>query len=460
MAFAPGPARLHAEPLDDGALLFALLLRVLRLRAALPRPLPRSAPGCRLRSGPGVQHVFRGIAIGGALIGEAFSSTSGRQRRSSSRPRSLAACLVPILFVAEDGGHGRCSRAWGLPGAFVAVLRDPDIGPSCREHGLGGHPRRCAHLCGALRDGRPRRAARHLYALLAVVAVGSSSPRCRRHDRRPRRHRTRDHLSPRSCTASVLAGGLGTTWHAWYLGLIFVVAIAGGMAMTLAWGSSSSSCPPTSAAPSPASRPDDEGDWPRDRAARGRGGDRHSSARTSRRPTATRRSRRAGIPILLAIPLVARLIGVEQAHDAGLLGEQRRETVTDQRDAVPRRQALCVAASTRSTPAAHGLPHPFGDLLGVPARQSGRAAARRPRPRAWGQARRRPRRRAGTASARAPAPARVLVDHRDAPVTSRRGRVADPRPRERYSSGFAVPPSFTSSAAVPPTRACAGPSSR
>ena len=34
----------------------------------------------------------------------------------------------------------------------------------------------------------------------------------------------------------LLAGGLGTTWHAWYLGLIFVVAIAGGTVMTLAWG--------------------------------------------------------------------------------------------------------------------------------------------------------------------------------------------------------------------------------
>ena len=34
----------------------------------------------------------------------------------------------------------------------------------------------------------------------------------------------------------LLAGGLATTWHTWYLGLIFVVAIAGGTVMTLAWG--------------------------------------------------------------------------------------------------------------------------------------------------------------------------------------------------------------------------------
>ena len=31
-------------------------------------------------------------------------------------------------------------------------------------------------------------------------------------------------------------GGLGDEWHAWYLALVFVVAIAGGTVMTLAWG--------------------------------------------------------------------------------------------------------------------------------------------------------------------------------------------------------------------------------
>ena len=52
----------------------------------------------------------------------------------------------------------------------------------------------------------------------------------------------------------LLAGGLGREWHAWYLALIFLVAIAGGTVMTLAWGSCSSSCRRTSAARSRASR--------------------------------------------------------------------------------------------------------------------------------------------------------------------------------------------------------------
>jgi MFS family permease len=34
----------------------------------------------------------------------------------------------------------------------------------------------------------------------------------------------------------LLGGGLATEWHAWYLAIIFFVAIAGGAVMTLAWG--------------------------------------------------------------------------------------------------------------------------------------------------------------------------------------------------------------------------------
>ena len=34
----------------------------------------------------------------------------------------------------------------------------------------------------------------------------------------------------------LLAGGFATQWHAWFLALIFVVAIFAGAVMTLAWG--------------------------------------------------------------------------------------------------------------------------------------------------------------------------------------------------------------------------------
>ena len=34
----------------------------------------------------------------------------------------------------------------------------------------------------------------------------------------------------------LLGGGLATQWHAWYLAVIFVVAVFAGAVMTLAWG--------------------------------------------------------------------------------------------------------------------------------------------------------------------------------------------------------------------------------
>ena len=34
----------------------------------------------------------------------------------------------------------------------------------------------------------------------------------------------------------LLGGGFATQWHAWYLAIIFVVAVFGGSVMTLAWG--------------------------------------------------------------------------------------------------------------------------------------------------------------------------------------------------------------------------------
>jgi MFS family permease len=35
---------------------------------------------------------------------------------------------------------------------------------------------------------------------------------------------------------ALLAGGLATKWHTWYLAAIFVVAVFAGTVMTLAWG--------------------------------------------------------------------------------------------------------------------------------------------------------------------------------------------------------------------------------
>ena len=56
----------------DGARPLRLLLRVLHLRAALPRPLPDLVPDNYFGRAQGVQHVLRGTALGAALVGGGF----------------------------------------------------------------------------------------------------------------------------------------------------------------------------------------------------------------------------------------------------------------------------------------------------------------------------------------------------------------------------------------------------
>jgi MFS family permease len=73
-------------------------------RGLYPDVLPDSVFG----RAQGVQHVFRGIAIAGGLIGGGFLF-----HLWSPAPFLVAAfvvsiaCGVPILLVTEDGGHGR-----------------------------------------------------------------------------------------------------------------------------------------------------------------------------------------------------------------------------------------------------------------------------------------------------------------------------------------------------------------
>ena len=74
-------------------------------RGLYPDLLPDSVFG----RAQGVQHVFRGIALGGGLIGGGFLFHLWQPA-----PFLVAAAIVvasrapcPILLVTEDGGHGR-----------------------------------------------------------------------------------------------------------------------------------------------------------------------------------------------------------------------------------------------------------------------------------------------------------------------------------------------------------------
>ena len=92
---------------------------------------------------------------------------------------------------------------------------------------------------------------------------------------------------------ALLGGGLATQWHAWYLAIIFVVAIFAGLGDDARLGAPLQADAAGRARRDLGARDDDEGDRPHLRdAARGRA-DRRPPARTCRRPTATRCSGRS-----------------------------------------------------------------------------------------------------------------------------------------------------------------------
>jgi Na+/melibiose symporter-like transporter len=206
-------------------------------RGLYPDLLPPSTYG----RAQGIQHVLRGIALGAALVGGGFLLKAWH-----AAPFVLAAfvtvgaCAVPIIFVREDGGHGRVfegvgayfKRSWAIlreeaevrhflianaawEGTFAAartfvVLYVID--------GLHETKAISSAVLGAVATG---------YVIAAVIA---------------------GRLGDRFGIARVifyasfvygggyLVAGFATTWHDWYFGLIVPVAIAGGMVMTLAWG--------------------------------------------------------------------------------------------------------------------------------------------------------------------------------------------------------------------------------
>jgi MFS family permease len=198
----------------------------------------------------GVQHLFRGAALGGALVGGGF----------------LLHVWEPFPFVLAAG------ITLLACGAVVLLVREPPSGPPHYE-------RLRTYLAAPWRVVRRDRTVRRflvantaweatfagmrtfvvLYILkgldeslyvsstvLAAVALGYVLAAALA-------SRFGDHwgLGNVILGASLVYGlglltaGFATTWHWWYYGLIFPVAMAGGTVMTLAWGLLFKVIPPT-----------------------------------------------------------------------------------------------------------------------------------------------------------------------------------------------------------------------
>jgi MFS family permease len=189
----------------------------------------------------GVQHVFRGIALGGALIGGGVLL-----HLWSPAPFLVAAgvvsaaCLVPVLFVREDGGHGRVFEgvATYVRHSWHVLRRNRDVArflvANTAWEGTFAGARTFAVLYVTVGLDEPLATSTAVLAAVAGGYVVAALVAGWLGDRLG--------LARVILVASVvygvglLSGGLGVEWQTWYLGLIFVVAIAGGMVMTLAWG--------------------------------------------------------------------------------------------------------------------------------------------------------------------------------------------------------------------------------
>jgi len=206
-------------------------------RGLYPDVLP---PSVFARS-QGVQHILRGIAIGGALVGGGLLFKVWRPA-----PFLLAAvlttlaCGLTIRLVREDGGHGRVfegvsayvRRSWFIfrdnsdvrrflianslwEGAFAAARTFVVL---YVIKGLGQSNLISSAVLGAVAFGY----------VIAAIAAGWLGDRFG--------------LARVSFFASFVYGGgymvagLASHWHLWFFALILPVSIAGGIVMTLAWG--------------------------------------------------------------------------------------------------------------------------------------------------------------------------------------------------------------------------------
>jgi MFS family permease len=189
----------------------------------------------------GVQHVLRGIALGAALVGGGFLLKAWQPAPFILAAFvTAAACGAAILLVREDGGHGRVFEGVGayLRRSWAILAEEPDVRrflianaawegtfAAARTFvvlyvidGLHESKAISSAILGAVATG---------YVIAAIIAG---------------RLGDRFGLARVILFASLVYGGgflfagTATAWHNWYFGFIVPVAIAGGTVMTLAWG--------------------------------------------------------------------------------------------------------------------------------------------------------------------------------------------------------------------------------
>jgi MFS family permease len=189
----------------------------------------------------GIQHIMRGAALGAALIGGGFLLDIWHPF-----PFLIAAlvmtvsCGACIALVREDGGYGAVyegtraylRKSWRV----LREFRDVRAFLIANAAWEGAFAAERVFVINYIVKGLGETASVASIVLAAVAAgyVVAAVSAGRIGDRVGLGRVI--FLCSFVYGGGLLVGGLATSWHYWYLGAIFGVAIAGGTVMTLAWG--------------------------------------------------------------------------------------------------------------------------------------------------------------------------------------------------------------------------------
>src|SRR2546430_14223595 len=189
----------------------------------------------------GVQHIQRGIAIGVALVGGGFLFKLWKPSPFLlAAVLTTAACGLTILLVREDGGHGRVfegfwayvQRSWHIFWSDGDVRRFLLANSAWEGTFAAARAVVVLYVIPGLHQSKVMSS-----AVLGAVATGYVIAAI-----------FAGRLGDRFGLARViffasfiygggyLVAGLAQEWHDWYFALIVPGSVAGGAAMTLAWG--------------------------------------------------------------------------------------------------------------------------------------------------------------------------------------------------------------------------------